>query len=528
MTFSPRLGSGQLTGEPPISRAESITRREIAQQLCAFAGAGFLDFLEYLQPQVGCVNSCSMCSQHASTRVTQLTLPGQRRLLGALSLCVDRREPGAPLIGRARLAHKAGVIFPYLDNDILSYPRLSAFCATLAADFNVAVRLTTVGFNPDLTHLRQSVAAVFASSYLSGLRVSVTPYAWGYRLGGAARAKYWGDLAETLNLARPQLSRLGCGKDRFCVEFRSPPAIHTAPVEITRGGARVACGAYALVAAGDLTTLPLSRVRRVVQNRAELTGATLDARLTVGDKELRRGVARRFCNADGPYVFFDAEGIARPGRRPVGFYLPAPGRCGGVFDCSRPLLDALLLGRERTRGIASVGERVRARAEILERTSDGVFPGSEYAELATGTLEAIGRAGLEPFLPEHNFLVDTGPIVNQGRAHQLFAGLSRAPNVPVTPGEERGYGAVSVNSARPAVWRLAPVAEEPHASENQVVPHRTPGWRNRVGSGGSRRAAVKLERLDGWLRPVGEETCIDLGEGAITVSTERTGPGMRC
>jgi hypothetical protein len=43
--------------------------------------------------------------------------------------------------------------------------------------------------------------------------------------------------------------------------------------------------------------------------------------------------------------------------------------------------------------------------------------------------------------------IDTGQIVNQGRAEHLFRGLTGTSGEPMTPREERGFGLVSLSTA---------------------------------------------------------------------------------
>jgi hypothetical protein len=70
-------------------------------------------------------------------------------------------------------------------------------------------------------------------------------------------------------------------------------------------------------------------------------------------------------------------------------------------------------------------------------------PGQRRGEHAEVILRAIA-----PELFSRDFTIDTGQIVNQGRARGLFRGLVSLDDEPMTPREERGYGQVSLSSAR--------------------------------------------------------------------------------
>ena len=82
----------------------------------------------------------------------------------------------------------------------------------------------------------------------------------------------------------------------------------------------------------------------------------------------------------------------------------------------------------------------------------------EVIPLVQAYATALLAAGYPPAaFFERNFTIDTGQIVNQGRARHLFSGLVTLENEPMTPHEERGYGEVSISSQRGTVWRISPV-----------------------------------------------------------------------
>jgi hypothetical protein len=71
--------------------------------------------------------------------------------------------------------------------------------------------------------------------------------------------------------------------------------------------------------------------------------------------------------------------------------------------------------------------------------------------------QVLAEAGYPPSaFFDRRFTIDTGQIVNQGNARSLFRGLAATVDEPMTPREERGYGTVSLSSARGTVWRIAP------------------------------------------------------------------------
>jgi hypothetical protein len=94
-----------------------------------------------------------------------------------------------------------------------------------------------------------------------------------------------------------------------------------------------------------------------------------------------------------------------------------------------------------------------------------------------------------------HWIIDTGQIVNQGRAASEFRLLTTEGGLPHTPHEERGYGEVSFNAQRRKVWRLAPAPNAP--------PQGGPLRRAQVGIRNSTTEipSMVLTELDGWLKP---------------------------
>ncbi|AXE27984.1 hypothetical protein C0216_31215 (plasmid) [Streptomyces globosus] len=75
---------------------------------------------------------------------------------------------------------------------------------------------------------------------------------------------------------------------------------------------------------------------------------------------------------------------------------------------------------------------------------------------------ALERAGYPPSLFfSRTFTIDTGQIVNQGRAEALFCGLAATNGEPMTPREERGFGQASLSTVRGPIWRITPVPLTP-------------------------------------------------------------------
>src|SRR3989339_1680305 len=74
--------------------------------------------MRILQPEIGCGNVCADCSQLANPSIWSLTTEGLNHLMTSIATVAD--ESGIKL-GSERSRHP-DTIFPYLDNDIGSYP----------------------------------------------------------------------------------------------------------------------------------------------------------------------------------------------------------------------------------------------------------------------------------------------------------------------------------------------------------------------------------------------------------------------
>lgn len=529
------------------------------------------DRLEYLQPQIGCFNACAFCSQAAGTHVWQFTVPALRDLLAALKAvviaqrtadgllppdAVDRetgllragvRLPPGGLLGAARHEHKPGVIFPYLDNDAFSYPGLDVLARSLVRDFGARVRLTSVGIsrhNTSLLGVHERLARE-GSAAIDGLRFSFTPYAMGWGPArGFSRDEFVADFANILRVYRPVVEELGTGRDRACVEVRTPPLVGTSPADelletrilgrhVLRSGPYLAIGAapgesapptrlervegrtprysahpvrYVLVVSDECARQPLDRLVAAVGgadarvSRVRTALAALSAPLGRADVRLVDGY--RFANADGEYFALDP--FFRRGRFDALHLYPRTDRrpASGYLDATRFILSAVRRRRlTTTEGAlgAAVARTLRADAAELETRHEraAAHVSGEILPLWEALVGALRSADYPmSYLADPRFCIDTGVIVNQGRATRLFGGLASRPNVPLTPHEERGYGRVSFDSHRGRVFRLAP---SPMLRTGARLTKGTMGRRNQAAGQGQ----AVIEELDGWLRPAG-------------------------
>lgn len=508
--------------------------------------------LQYLAPATGCFNRCAFCSQHAGREVWQLTADGLTDVAHAIAAVAAER--GLCLAGGR--AHRPGVLFPYLDNDIGSYPYLDALCGLARDVLHVRLRISTVGYSSRSAHLtamHQRIVAGYGD-VLDGIRLSVTPYTTGWRAVGSdpvSREQFTHDMAAMLATYRPLLDRLGHGAVTAAAELRFAPLAGIADLTdaILDGRHVLACGPHLLVSHGqDAGPLPVATVTSL-DRRGQPVLSTPGRRYrhlasdAFGDHPgaVRAAVAGpmpsrcrpkdvtvyRLANADGYYYAAD-PGFHADGRFTALHLYPATAtrRRSGYTDATRWLLNTLLthkaacgLGPRDPFPAATSGDAaaiiaaLEASAAELDAGIDRVAAAHirrEVIPLAATYVDALGQAGYPPgLLFSRDFTIDTGQVVNQGRARALFRGLVSLDDEPMTPREERGYGQVSLSSARGTVWRIAPAPQAP----GSPLPAAVAGGKNTPTAG----PCLIVEELDPrHLRPVTRATGQPLRRYVIT------------
>ena len=531
--------------------APASRRQVLADQFRQLPDEAFTR-LQYLAPATGCFNRCAFCSQHAGREVWQLTAAGLADV--AYAIAAVAAERGLRLAGGR--VHRPGVLFPYLDNDIGSYPHLDALCGLARDVLHVKLRISTVGYSsrsPHLAAMHHRIVADYGE-VLDGVRLSVTPYTAGWRATGSdpvSREQFTLDMAAMLATYRPLLDRLGHGASTAAAELRFAPLVETSDLTdtILDGSHVLACGPHLLIG-GDRHAgpLPVTTVTRLDERGqpvlstpgrryrhlssdafGDRAGAVLDAvagRLPERSRTMDVTL-HRLANADGDYYAAD-PGFHADGRFTALHLYPATAtrRRSGYTDATRWLLN-IILAHKAAHGLAprdpfpaATSDDATAVIAALEATAAGLDAGIDRGAaahirgnvipLAATYADALGQAGYPPgLLFSRDFTIDTGQIVNQGRARSLFRGLVSLDDEPMTPREERGYGQVSLSSARGSVWRIAPAPHEP----GFLLPSATTGGKNTPTAG----PCLIAEELDPpHLRPVKRATGEPLRRYVIT------------
>lgn len=395
---------------------------------------------------------------------------------------------------------------------------------------------------------------------ISGIRFSVTPYTFGWTaagegLGTTSRTEFVADLANTMRTYRPLVELLGSGEDSACIALRFHPLVANARIarfeeDLVEGHHVFSCGAYVCVASREGGRPPSTRITKLSGKTPAYTEMSapyvLLLRNSKQDRVDWRTLARQFLadtgvretltddwqslaiagcdllarncsvslfsNEDGPYFAVDPTFSVDGAFRAKQFHTPTGNRAGGYVDAERYFLNQLLqykrsMGIRRRdqlptatwddvqRVIDLVGEHARLIGRYDPRTGHHILVDVvALVELCKSALQAAEYPASSFFDP--GFLVDTGTIVNQGRAVSIFRGIASQEDMPLSPHEERGYGEQSLSSQRGIVWRLAPnpLGRESHNPGPGLV-----GGKNNP----NRSASITFSELD-WhnLRPV--------------------------
>lgn len=504
--------------------------------------------LRYLQPQIGCFNRCSFCSQSAGTTIWYLNERGLQNLFSALktvslqkaqqyvlehgelymqqppvvtkqqTLSADFCMPIAGLVGYGRTSHRPGVIFCYLDNDISSYPYLHQYVQYAYEDLGVKVRISTVGYsrkNAALQAMHEMIATKHVNK-IAGVRLSLTSYttSWYEKRNHfeTCQQDFAADIANFLRTYKPVIDEIGTGQRTGCVEFRFKPLLETRLAfheYITPTMHIIHVGPYILHREHPIPLQTCSM--RVDEQTLALIidGQGQSYKLYVSDqfrlltehtvvdalKQLPSNIATRNItlykveNEDGPYYVADPL-MTNEGVFTKHFY-PATSKrpYAGYIDSERYFLNSLLAYKRKCNIIGrqqpfpqSTWEDINETLAQLEDTAydlqcynerAGQYILSEIMPLVSMYVAALKEAHYAAsYFYLSTFTIDTGSICNLGQAYFEFQDLASRRNLPLTPQQERSYGASSSLSVEGEKWRISVTPHGPTTLRKKSVGHR--------------------------------------------------------
>ncbi len=498
-----------LAREQAVPMCDYESRLHLYSQLVQLPREAFTR-LQYLQPQVGCFNRCAFCSQSAGREVWQFSLRGLRNFMAAFAAAARERSVSTQgaVVGTERI-HRPGILFPYLDNDVASYPYLDEYIRHTTQELGVRVRISTVGYssqNAGLMAMHHRIVRELKGVF-AGIRFSFTPYTIGWTEAGAhaditSRAQFINDFSTALQIYRPLIAHLGPGQETACVELRFKPLLATYPQEafvemFVDGHHAIHCGPHILVRnTAGATPLKMAEVvgvrgRNPVFNQPPVSYHLLTTNAAIGNDDWQSLACKCIAgnsgeipkrtvdlyllsNRDGSYYVADPTFFEDGTFRALHLY-PATRyrKLSGYTDATRFFLNALLAYklkkgiRRREPFPEATKADTQGVIDLLHETANTLWTRDaiaarhieqEVAPIVAAYAKALQLAGYpSSYFFDGKFTVDTGQIVNQGRARGLFRGLVSREDEPMTPHEERGYGAASISSDRGLVWRIAPL-----------------------------------------------------------------------
>ncbi len=490
-----------LKDETEISEENFLERKELITELKNMP-EDFFSKLRHLQPQVGCLNGCRICSKFAGDKVEFWTEERIRNITAALKYASPQRESDDSIITYDRKEHRNSVIFPYLDNDVGNYPYLDKFVTILKNELGVVTRISSVGFsryNNLFNEMHQRISSNTIER-LGGVRLSFTPYeiGWECRTNKFSQFDYILDMANFLEIYKPYFERNGAGSRESCVEIRYKPLVKNTNVYITEVLSHIVICTenYLWISKNKDIKLHEARIKDPYDHRISLTEESelfwsIDLYSKVNDLEEVKRISHKFIigdnlckeydsaevylmkNNDGDYYAINPS-ITEKGNYGINIYPKTENRnISGYIVTERFFLNALI-SYKKTLNIEEYQEFPNATWEdvynvvdICSKTADknksiGKIEKYEYIcndilPMINAYISVLQKAGYHPSLFfDYKFSIDTGIICNLGRAINEFCGLTSKENEPLTPAHERNYGKYNSKMTKEGVaWRLS-------------------------------------------------------------------------
>lgn len=489
-----------LSDETKISLEDYYERKIIADEFQKLP-IDFFSKMRHFQPQIGCLNSCSICSKFAGSAVSYWNENRIRNVVAAIkAVSMDFRDK-KPYIVWDRKEHRNGVIFSYLDNDIGNYYYLDKFIKIAYDELGVKTRISTVGFsrhNERVKQVHMKINSGEMLNYLAGVRLSFTPYEIGWESG--CRSKYFSrneyiqDMAEFLKIYKQYYNKAGSGSRKMCVELRYKPLAIRANVIAKKynGYLVIATGNYLYISCDKKCSMKESQILDAYDHAIKLTEEPqmfysinldcdvcdekdLDYVMKKYDTKPNQNVVSVYMlkNADGEYYSIDPS-ISDIGNYGINIYPQTYARKqSGYLITERFFLNALYdyknsIGLKSmdcfnnakwcdVDSVINILELNGIEYEKLKKYEKSTYIRTEILPMIKAYISALKIADYKPadiFNP--NFTIDTGIICNMGRALNEFCGLTQKVNEPLTPTHERNYGRHnSTMTQEGTAWRLS-------------------------------------------------------------------------
>ncbi|MBQ9013699.1 MAG: hypothetical protein IJ094_09150 [Bacilli bacterium] len=463
----------------------------------------FFSKLRHFQPQVGCLNSCKICSKHANSKTEYWSISRVRNVIAALKELGKEKHKYKPYIVWDREEHRSGVIFSYLDNDIGNYIYLKEFIELAYTELGVRTRISTVGYSRHDNQICDMHRNINSSclDYLGGVRLSFTPYTLGWCSSNSKFSKneYINDMINFLKTYQPYYEKYGSGSRKMCVEIRYKPLVELKSVHEFKfqGYYVISTGNYLYISKDaevefkeSIIADPYDHHIKLSQDPIyfyeinlyhtpdsidEIQKIVYDIMLKWERKMLhpKKVEVYMLSNYDGKYYSINPK-ITEDGNYGINIYPKTEGRNNSGYIITERFLLNAMFKYKREKGLNSMDPFYNSTWEDVYKVLDicksiannyknnGKNEKAKYIskevipmiEAYVFALQEAGYSATNFFNPE--FSIDTGIICNMGRAIKEFKGITYKENEPLTPTHERNYGRHSSTMTKENVaWRLS-------------------------------------------------------------------------
>ena len=482
-----------LSDENIIGSQDFIERKKLVD-IFSKLPIEFFSQLRHFQPQIGCLNACSICSKYAGCNVSYWNENRIRNVISALKFSSPKKDK--PLIVWDRDNHISGVIFSYLDNDVGNYYYLDKFIKIVYEELGVKTRISTVGYsrhNVILNKVHKNISE--NSDYLNGVRLSFTPYEIGWSSNDSkkfSREEYTKDIANFLNIYKTYYKNVGSGSRKFCVELRYKPLVVNCNVYVFnyKGSFVICSGSYLYISCEKNIKFINTQINDPHVHRLSLNNK--------GHKFKKIKIAQKFedvedvlnylknnkcerheevtifkvMNRDGEYYSVDPV-LTDEGNDGVYIYPKTTTRKKSGYIITERFFLNELLKYKKSLGIKISGEYENATWKDIDnvllnmKDKANEYKDNEYCRydyilneilpMLQAYRDALYLAKYPPkVFFDKKFTIDTGIICNLGRAIYEFKGLVSMENEPLTLNHERNYGLKnSTMTLENSAWRLS-------------------------------------------------------------------------
>lgn len=470
-----------LSCEKNISNKDYDIRKKLYEEFMSLP-EDFVSKMRHLQPQIGCFNNCSFCSKFSICKSEYWSLDTLKNIISALKYTSKNYTSDDILLAWDRKEHRVGVIFPYLNNDISSYPYLKEFITLCYSELGTRTRISTVGFsrhNALLNKIHNDICNSELIYALGGVRLSISQYGrvWEEEGENTSLEEYSKDLGNFLKIYKPYYDKMGAGARKMCCELRYNPLVENSDVLVFEYNKKMvlATANYLFISNEENINLKETFISDPYKHSLEFTNEGvkfteynlpfkvkskselikyLDENELCDEKEVE---VYLFRNKDGEYYSINPK-LTKCGNYGINIYpITDVRKKSGYIITERFFLNALYNYKNRKNltlkeslhncsyedcdNVVEILKEYATYYKEIGKEEKCEYINKNVIPLIKVYINALKEADYSPeVFFNKDFTIDTGMICNLGRAIGLFKNLTKYINEPLTPTHERNYG----------------------------------------------------------------------------------------